>query len=338
MHRSTLCALSVATLLTLVLPSAFAVGPAPAPATLRQRIDWAPTHFVTPEELPALPAAEPTGPAVPELYYGIGPGSALLVGPVVGYIAYLCSAAFLFLDSTGNYYLGTAGHCLVRDETETSPHSGYVDPSRTNHEIDICVILCLNNALELGTYVRLYTGMPGAPSNYTPVLFGQSGGVGTDFGLIRIPPSLNSYLRPWMPQFGGPTGQATGTSSGSLIAHYGHGTYCCPAVGGVASRTPADQGRLSVSLGGSGASFSFAGWTTGGDSGSGMSGAVLDSSRVVKGTLAVGVLTHGLITGGVGYGTLLPRGLDMVHTYRASHSALPSSAAGPSLVLGSATI
>jgi hypothetical protein len=337
MNRSALCALAVATFLLLVLPTAFATGPAPTAATLRQRIDWTPKHFVAPEDLPALALSEPTGPAIPELYTGIGPGSALLVGPTVGSIAYLCSAAFVFKDSTGDYYLGTAGHCLVRDETETSPHSGYVDSSKTNNEVDICVQSCLDNALEVGTYVRLYRGMPSAPSGYDPVLFGQSGGIGTDFGLIRIPAVLNSQVRPWMPQFGGPTGQATGTNTGTLIAHYGHGTYCCPVLGGVASRTPADQGRLAVSLGNDALSFTFAGWSTGGDSGSGMSSASLDANRVVKANVAIGVLTHGLITGGVGYGTMLSRGLDMVHTYRASHSALPSSAAGPVLVKGNGT-
>lgn len=336
MHRPALCAIVLAALLASSLPVAFAAGPASGPTTLRQRIDWAPTRFVTPEQL-AAPVSEPTGPAIPELYTGIGPGSALLVGPTVGSVAYLCTAAFVFLDSSGDYYLGTAGHCLVRDEANPTARSGYVDATQTNNEVEVCVQDCFNNALQFGTYVRLYSGMPGAPSGYDPVLFAQSGGIGTDFGLIRIPPSLNSQLRPWMPQFGGPTGQAVGTAAGERIAHYGHGTYCCPVLGGVASRTPADQGRVSVSLGTSGNSFSFAGWTTGGDSGSGMSMTRADASRGLVGTLALGVLTHGLITGGVGYGTYEWRGLDMVHSYRAAHTGLPSSAAGPVLVKGDGT-
>lgn len=308
------------------------------PSTLRQRIDWTPQSVVVPEDLPPLSAAatEPTGPALPTLYDGIGPGSALLVGPIVGSISYLCTAAFVVQDeSSGDYYLSTAGHCLVRDETDPTPRSGYVDSSRTNNEVRICVRQCLDNALQLGTYVRLYRDMPGAPSGYDPVLFAYSGGIGGDFGLIRIPPSLNDQIRPFMPQFGGPAGTAVWTTAGDLIAHYGHGTYCCPQVGGVASRTPADQGRISVSQGANFQSFTFAGWTSGGDSGSGMSIAEPDADRGFQGTTALGVLTHGLIVGGIGYGTMFHRGLDLAEWYRADHAdALPTTSAGLALVNG----
>jgi hypothetical protein len=348
MNPPTLRTLTVALALTLSLPVALATGvtaPTAAPPILHQPIDWQPQHVLSVEQAAALPplaapSDEPTGPSVPELYTGIGTGSALLVGPTVGSIAYLCTAAFLFQDpATGTYYLATAGHCLVRDETETTPHSGYVDPDRTNNEIDICVEQCLDNALQFGTYVRLYTGMPGAPAGYNPVVFGQSGGVGTDFGLVRIPESLNHLLRPWMPQFGGPTGMAAGTSTGDRIVHYGHGTYCCPAVtGGLASRTPIDQGRVAISLGSNGQSFDYVAWSTGGDSGSGMSLA-FPGTRGLQGSSAVGVLTHGLVTSGEGSGTLLPRGLAMVSGYQAAHAAaLPATLSGLALVKGSDAI
>jgi len=342
------CVAVVAAAVLLATPGSIGVRLAPvadpAAVPLKLPISWHATRFVTPEEMSAATAAAlatdiagHSGPALPELYTGIGPGSALIVGSTVGAQEFLCTAAFVFKDSTGDYYLGTAGHCLVRDETDTTAYSGYVDNTKTNNEVDICVQDCLDNALEVGTYVRLYTGMSGAPSGYDPVLFGQSGGIGTDFGLIRIPSTLDSQLRPWMPQFGGPTGQASSTSTGQLIAHYGHGTYCCPVVGGVASRTPVDQGRIAMSLGSDANSFEFAGWGTGGDSGSGMELATA-STNVVTGGNALGVLTHGLITSGIGYGTLVQRGLDMVHSYRAAHTGLPSSTAGPVLVKGTDTI
>jgi hypothetical protein len=307
--------LAAAALLAL-LPSAAAALPAgaPEPHILMAPAPHAPLHFLGEADASAGP---PTGPALPTIQDGIGPGSGLhqLATPNASG-GFLCTGAFLLRDpATATYYLSTAGHCVVRDATDKTPYTGRANPDKVDQEVDICVQGCIDNALSQGTYVRL-AAVPG----YQPVAYGESGGPGQDFGLIEIPASQHALLRPWMPQFGGPTGYDP-SQSGDLLVHYGHGTYCCPApVGGVASRTPADQGRIATSLGATslfgaaGGSFSAIGSSTGGDSGSGVAIGLPTAGRGIAGGAAVGVLTHGVSIEGIPYfeGTTLAHGLDMV--------------------------
>jgi hypothetical protein len=257
-------------------------------------------------EPPAFPSAAPSGSSgPPTIQGGIGPGSALHQTGERG--SFLCTAAFLLRDPrTATYYLATAGHCLVEDETDPAAYTGSANPDKVMASVQVCVAECIDNALSLGTYVTL---KPSA--GYHPVAFAQSGGIGADFGLIQLPADVHDQLRPAMPQWGGPGGVGS-SSTGDLLVHYGHGTYCCPAVGGVASRTPADQGRTAVSLGDDGTSFQAVGWITGGDSGSGIALAAPDALGVLHGTDALGVITHGIEgAGSVFYGTLLSHGVDM---------------------------
>jgi hypothetical protein len=254
----------------------------------------------------------------PTIQDGIGPGSGLhqrATPDASG--GFLCTAAFLLRDpATATYYLSTAGHCLVRDEADPAPYTGAADPDKVDHEVDICVAECIDNALGQGTYVKLVAG-----DGYAPVTYAESGGPGQDFGIVEIPAEHHGLLRPAMPQFGGPTGYDP-SAFGDTLVHYGHGTYCCPSpVGGVASRTPADQGRTAVSLGPSsifgapaGTSFSAMGSSTGGDSGSGVAIGTPDAANALRGGAAVGVLTHGTVVEGLPYfeGTTLAHGLDMV--------------------------
>jgi len=268
----------------------------------------------------------PSGPPIPTIQDGIGPGSALQQHATAGASAgFICTAAFLLRDpATATYYLSTAGHCVVRDETDPKPYTGAANPDKVNQEIDICVAQCLDNALGLGTYVSLV-----AKGSYRPVTYGESGGIGQDFGIIQLPPGAHDQLRPWMPQFGGPTG-IDDSVSGDTLVHYGHGSYCCPETGAVASRTPADQGRVAVSLGGGSifgggsGTFSAIGSSTGGDSGSGVAIGVTDATRGLRGGSAVGVLTHGVAVEGVPYfaGTTLSHGLDMVRAATGLHLEL----------------
>lgn len=291
-----------------------AATPGAAPRTLMDPVAQRPTQFLE----PGAPTPPPDGPALPTIQDGIGPGSGLQQRAEAGGEAgFLCTGAFLLRDpATATYYLSTAGHCLVRDELDPTPYTGAANPDKVDQEIDICVSGCLDNALGVGTYVQLVAG-PG----YAPVAYAESGGPGQDFGLIQIPPDRHSLLRPWMPQFGGPTGAAE-TRSGDTLVHYGHGTYCCPApVGGAASRTPADQGRVATSLGPTslfgapeGTTFSAVGSSSGGDSGAGVAIGLPDPARGVQGGPAVGVLTHGIEVNGIPYfeGTTLAHGLAMV--------------------------
>ena len=278
-------------------------------------------HLLSGTDTPALlvpPAFDVDGPRLtpaeaavaaaglpPTIQDGIGPGSALHQQGAAG--GFLCTAAFLLRDpATAIYYLSTAGHCLVEDAEDPTPYTGASDPDKVVRSVEICVAQCLDNALSLGTYVELERS-----ETYHPIAFAQSGGQGADFGLIELPPDVHDLLRPAMPQWGGPTDLAD-TVSGDSLVHFGHGTYCCPVTGGVASRTPADQGRAAVSLGGDGEVFQGLGWITGGDSGSGISLAVPDGAGALRGTSALGVITHGLEGAGTIFaGTVLQHGLDL---------------------------
>ncbi|HUR61069.1 MAG TPA: hypothetical protein VM286_01725 [Candidatus Thermoplasmatota archaeon] len=299
-----------AALLVLGTLGAASAATAPdAPRILMERAQAAPQVLLAEGESPSPP---PGGPALPTIQDGIGPGSGLHQSPTAGAGGYICTAAFILRDpATAKYYLSTAGHCVVRDAEDTKPYTGAANPDKVDQVIEVCVAQCLDNALGLGTYATF-----AAKAGYQPVTFGQSNGVGEDFGIIEIPGDRTNLIRPWMPQFGGPTGYDP-SSEGDFLVHYGHGSYCCPLAGAVASRSPADQGRIAISLGVDGTSFSGVGSVTGGDSGSGVGIGVLDSARGMVGGAAVGVFTHTATFSGnenlpILYGTTLRHGLDMV--------------------------
>jgi hypothetical protein len=279
----------------LLLPAASASSPGPGLPVLQP---------------PLVAAGAPSSPSSaqppPTIQDGIGPGSALQMSSDPNSF-YLCSAAFLLRDpATATYYLSTAGHCLVDNPDDPHPYTG-ADHDKVRLDVKICKAGCLDNALSLGTYLDLHDD-----GDYHPVAYAESGGVGQDFGIIQLPPEAHADLRPAIPQWGGPKG-IDPSQSGDLLVLYGHGTYCCPVVGGAVSRTPADQGRTGVSLGTDGTSFSAVGWTSGGDSGSGVAIGIPDATGVAHGAQAVGVLTHGIAEAtGEFAGTLLPHGLDMV--------------------------
>lgn len=265
-----------------------------------------PIPILQPPSVLPLPADEASTPP-PTIQDGIGPGSALHQSGSAG--SFLCTAAFLLRDPrTATYYLSTAGHCLVEDQTDPAPYTGHANPDKVMHSVSVCVAGCIGNALSLGTYVDLARN---SETGYHPIAFAQSAGVGGDFGLIELPPDVHDQLRPAMPQWGGPD-SVDSAGAGDALVHYGHGTYCCPLTGGVASRTPADQGRAATALSSDDESFSAVGWITGGDSGSGIALAEPDALGVLHGTAALGVITHGIEGAGtVFYGTLLSHGLDM---------------------------
>lgn len=260
--------------------------------------------------------SEPSGPAAPGLPEGIGPGTAMLQG--VNGVQYLCSVSYLFQDPNdpAQYYLSTAGHCLLATG-QGIDRTGEANPSQVNNHFELCYADCIDNSLGLGSYVvleRTATYEPVAYASAAPVGAADAEGIGRDFGLLRIPKELNGMLRPWLAQWGGPDGLDS-AALGDLVVHYGHGTYCCPLAGGVASRTPADQGRVGVAWGTfADGSYETVGWITGGDSGSASGLGAIHADKGVRGTSALGVNTHGLITGvGVFEGTLLSKGQAMVN-------------------------
>lgn len=286
-----------------------ASGPEEGWATLEAPAQARATQVWTPEEW-GLQRAAQDGPE-PGVQTGIGPGSALQQG--VSSVSGICSAAFLLRDpATGTYYLSTAGHCLVRDAADPAPYTGAANADKLNNLILVCVADCIDNALGLGQYVELK-----ATDGFHPVTFAQSAGVGADFGIIQIPAALHESLRPAMPAWGGPTGLGTPSDSSDSVVYFGHGSYCCEGVGAVASRTPADQGRMGVFQTSNDDSWEALGWSSGGDSGAGVSFGVTGGDGVV-GAKALGVLTHGfyfqhpVASVPIFTGTMLTKGVDMV--------------------------
>lgn len=308
--------LAAAVLVALLAAGVMAPTPGPAAdwVTLAAPARAAPTQVWSPDAWAATHSSSDDAPT-PTIQTGIGPGSAMQQG--VGQTSFICTAAFLLRDPyTGTYYLATAGHCLVRDEADPTPYTGAANPDKVDDVIQVCVAQCLDNALGLGEYVQIEAG-----DGFHPVAFAQSGGVGLDFGIIELPAALHGDLRPEMPMWGGPTGLADSSDDADTVVFYGHGSYCCPGVGSVASRTPADQGRSGIYQGASDGTWEALGWSSGGDSGSGVSLGVLGGSDGLAGGLALGVLTHGFYVADpaasvpIFTGTMLTKGLAMVHEH-----------------------
>jgi hypothetical protein len=113
----------------------------------------------------------------------------------------------------------------------------------------------------------------------------QSGNdVGNDFGIVEIPSSLASYIRPAMPVWGGPT-TIEEITPGSVVCHYGNGV-------------AAGETWPTMSRAGAGAFTATAeGWwaadsaATPGDSGSAVEVCTPNASGI-QGRGAAGILTH----------------------------------------------
>lgn len=155
----------------------------------------------------------------------------------------LCTSNFVFTNG-GNYFIGTAGHC------------GNVGAQAT-------MLYLPAGLVDIGTIV-LSTG---------------DAGIGNDFALIRIDPSLNADVSPSLAYWGGPTGVYTG-SGPAVVQHAGWGLVI--GTGG----TP----RVGLGLTWTPNEWIFEGAITPGDSGSG---------AIVLGGLAAGNITHIAVNGGL---------------------------------------
>jgi hypothetical protein len=124
----------------------------------------------------SLPAAAATD-AMP----GIHPGLWLITLLDQGYLYAWCTANFVFQNG-GTYGLGTAGHCAGKDGI--SPNgtvTAFVVPPPTSGK--------LPGFYAIGKFV-----------------LSHNNGIGDDFAMISIDPQYNSWVRPTMPVWGGPTG------------------------------------------------------------------------------------------------------------------------------------
>jgi hypothetical protein len=205
----------------------------------------------------------PTGVERPPV--GLGPGTWLLslfctkVGgqPLPDGFAW-CTANFVFRNGS-QLGLGTAGHCAAKDALG-SPVTAVVTPPP-----EVCANggSCAPGLYAIGTFSKVHNN-----------------GLGDDFGLISLYPQFNSWVRPTMPVFGGPTGSYLGGLAGTpeqtvdtgtasvqvpayspaLVGHCGHGAVV--GTGGTC--------RTSTGLFSSGTWFAWYGASTPGDSGSGV--------------------------------------------------------------------
>lgn len=196
---------------------------------------------------------------------GIGPGTwliSLFCQNVAGHPApdgfAWCTANFVFQNGT-TLGLGTAGHCAAKDAL-ASPVTAVVTPPP-----EVCADggSCQPGLYAIGTFKIVHNN-----------------GLGDDFALISLYPQFNSWVRPTMPVFGGPTGSYLGGLVGTptealagagasvklpgfspaVVGHCGHGV----AVGtGGTCRTSA--GLFSASTW-----YAWYGASTPGDSGSGV--------------------------------------------------------------------
>ena len=246
---------------------------------------------------------ESTSPPTPNASDGIGPGSYLLIStniddPVGGPNAqYICTANFLWDDHTsGATYLGAAGHCFLPADDKQAHVGG--NPYVT--EVDVCVADCAFGG-QLGA---VFTGQFEKLGQVVYARQTENGvDVGNDFGLVTVPASLDSLLRPAVPVWGGPTGPGTIDDAWGVCV-YGNGvalgeTFATKARAGTA--TYADDHEWDALMP-----------SSEGDSGS----AVVNcdpSSSGLSGTTAVGILTHGGvgIVGNV-FGTTVQRAAQMV--------------------------
>ena len=139
-------------------------------------------------------AAGPRGVAVPAAaeipasslaFLGIRPGQLILL--TEGDTTSLCTSNFVFTNTAGEYFIGTAGHC-----------------GRVGAQVTMLYLPA--GLVDIGTVVQS-TG---------------DAGVGNDFALIRIDPALYGDVSPSMAYWGGPTGVYTG-SGPAVVQHAGWG-------------------------------------------------------------------------------------------------------------------
>jgi hypothetical protein len=102
-----------------------------------------------------------------------------------------CTMNFVFVDSSGSKYIGTAGHCVEK--------VGEPVVMQTGINVDGIAIAKIGN-------VTKTTG---------------DAGIGQDFGLVKIDPGF--AVSPAIPVVGGPQGVFCGDDTGQPLTHYGHG-------------------------------------------------------------------------------------------------------------------
>lgn len=236
----------------------------------------------------------------PAMAQNIGPGSHLIID-IPGAGTSGCTANFVWAAGSVRF-LGAAGHCFIPEGT-TATHGPGADYNASAVQVSVCVSNCS------------FGGQTGFILTGDLVVLGRvayarqtaaDGDIGNDFGIVTIPASLASLIRPSEPVFGGPTTIAQ-VQVGQPVCHYGNGV--------IVGETFPTMGRVGIG-GGSNAKY----WSgdliaAPGDSGSAVLTCVAGASGL-KGIGAAGVLTHlGLEVGvnqhGFVFGTTTTRAITM---------------------------
>lgn len=171
-----------------------------------------------------------------------------------------CSMNFVFTDGVSDY-IGTAGHCVDKGGD---------------------VIMQVGTRIDVTDTVLVTVAKVGRVAKRV------NGGIGRDFGLVKIDPGW--AVVPGIAGAAGPTGTFCGDPLGQPVLHYGHGYVFAveqghPKVGEVIPDATAVFKFASTQYG-----YNWAGYGLPGDSGSPVLGAA---------GLAVGNLTHGIGVAGV---------------------------------------
>jgi hypothetical protein len=152
----------------------------------------------------------------PQMAENIGPGSHLIIEiPDEG--TFGCTANFVWASGTTRY-LGAAGHCFIPSGS-TATHGPGADYNAAGVRVSVCVSNCsfggLTGFVLEGDLVALgnvaYARQTAADGN-----------IGNDFGIVTIPASFASLIRPSMPVFGGPHA-IENVQQLQPVCHYGNG-------------------------------------------------------------------------------------------------------------------
>lgn len=168
---------------------------------------------------------------VPEQATGIRPGSQMFIefpdGATAG-----CTANFVWKEpgSSGDLYIGAAGHCFLPDGTAASRNAATAEEKRNGEAFDTSTLDGVSVCADCS--VGGLTGLliEGSVHELGEVVYARQeqrngeDGVGHDFGLVKIPGDKERFVDRSMPQWGGPNGVAAGAlPSGTPIHQYGAG-------------------------------------------------------------------------------------------------------------------
>lgn len=244
----------------------------------------APTTTTT---APVLTTSAPT----PSAADGFGPGDWIQI--TQGTNTFGCTANFIWADTAGNHYLGTAGHCLLPQPDLVTGQGGVAEATaaqlaKIDPDIQVCTANCLfggQAGFALDGTVGTMTDLGAAGFYARQYPDGNPGALGDDFALIKLP--AGAPIRPAVPVWGGPTGPGS-IQAGGPVCMYGNAegfgeTFPTKARSGVGITTQTDGSGGPPSWYADIPSFE-------GDSGSAVVNCAPGANGLV-GTTAVGILT-----------------------------------------------